>query len=1788
MPSTFVESYTHTIIPMHLSNRRRRTLITGSLSSLLLLLTSPGAVTPGGTLGDNAAFIEVTGGESPARASGVGGLGAALVHDFDTTVFADASYELTAPSTIALSSGRHLVLYDTRFDRVGGSNRSEFLSYLTLNGSPLAIGRSQGFLRRLSGNDEAIMSGGGIITVAADDQLLTLSTQRSDSNPNAGTGTTVRAANGTAIQLLKLDDSWDFLSASRSSNQSGTVGTTAVDVVYDTLEADSSLGSAFTFTAGSGDVTLNETGNYLLFANTRLEKPNDGTRTNFQQFLTLDGSEVAGTRTTTYMRGNANGEGANSGVAAIGTILAAAAGQTLNVEVVKEAGGVNSTIRGSETALTIIKLPPTVKTIALGDSTSQEVNPGSETAMTFDLVNASSSDFGHTAGTSAITANTDDDYLFFGSVFTSSDATNDNQDRIVPHHGWQIDGAGGRILRGRGGAYNRDNGNARTSGSWNGAIIPLTSGQTVEMTSQAFAGTETGAASTVYLSALSIASLSPSADPAVATNLPIEIVPNGTSTITTEYLETFDANTAVSGLTYTITSDPVGGTLSSTVNGALGNGSTFTQAQIDNNEIQFTGGASATTGGFDFTVSDGNASESGSFVIEVKYPDATITIASNGNVSEGATASWTITSSAAPTGSDLVIGITYSGTASDGSDFSGVTSVSITPGNTSVDVDFSVVDDGLYEGCESIIASIGTLSGGELSASAGTSTNNVVEVEDGSNSNPVFDTTSNIFSGSGTIALSGLSTLDPDTGYQSAISSSSTPHYTFNGANDVTIFGDARAQDDSSFDIDGTGPALNAGAGFSMDIEFSVAESDLSGSVLVWEIGGSSNGTALLLIEGIPHLLVKAGGGPGDVPTNDNTVAGAFNDLNWAGDDTIVVPLGATALQPGAPARIALIFSDANDTVEYSTNGADSATVTLLNNDANNWRGDHTVNFGRNAGTGIGGNTNVAGTPFTDLEILNLSGGPSAIACSRFWNESTGSLTTSAAGDLDEVTLTLTIDGWVAGAGDLTANSGNGETYANGVWSITADAISASAALASVEFVSGASTADPTRINVSLEEGNEDGGNALTTALFIVSTTPDPLYVDDDFSGLSFGALIADSDTGAPIVAGTFGLDSFATIADAIANVAVGGTIIVNDGDYSSENIALTNEVTLQLTGTGSSTISINQVTGTDTTSLTSTIDLADETLIIGDNDGAGAFDGGIIGSGDIVKNGSGRWVVRNSMTYTGTTTVNAGQLRLGYDSVKGNVGNWDGDGAIVVNAPGALEFNAGGGMTQTQTGVISGDGSVSKLDNGYLVFDGASGNTFTGIFYLGDGTTSNYNGVDQGNSEGFVVVNHNDHLGAGLVLSKGAQLQAGTAGLVIPNEIQITGGGFRCGGTIGYELSGDIATIDNQTRGFGNYGLEGCDLVISGNVDNSGGQINFEGSNGRDNGTWTVTGDISGPFPVLLQNTFDDGVVTLSGTNTYTGATTVTTGTLVFDGTHTGGADYNVTAGTLAGSGSTESALTVGAAATLSPGNGGVGTLSVGNLTLDGTLAIDVTNTTGAAGIDWDQVNVTGTVTISDTTSALSVSQSDTVEDPPNTITIIASSDTDGLPGTFSGGDYNVEFLGSGLLLETSSDGGDGNDIVLSPGAQNTIGAWRFANFGSSANLGNGANDSDAGDSDGISNFLEFAFGTNPNVSDQAQLALDGSSNGTPTVTVDFSGDGVDFTGVFVRRDDAGQSGSLSYTAQFSSDLATWFDSSDTPTVVADSAANTDYEVVEVAYPFFTPDGKKARYFRVLVESVE
>lgn len=204
---------------------------------------------------------------------------------------------------------------------------------------------------------------------------------------------------------------------------------------------------------------------------------------------------------------------------------------------------------------------------------------------------------------------------------------------------------------------------------------------------------------------------------------------------------------------------------------------------------------------------------------------------------------------------------------------------------------------------------------------------------------------------------------------------------------------------------------------------------------------------------------------------------------------------------------------------------------------------------------------------------------------------------------------------------------------------------------------------------------------------------------------------------------------------------------------------------------------------------------------------------------------------------------------------------------------------------------------------------------------------------------------------------------------------------------------------------------------------------------------------------------------------------------------------------------------------------------------------------------------------------------------DPP-LIEIYADSEF----GSNGGGAGYESNVAAGTNTYSWSPGGAGrrNDAVAFFVA-NPYEAW-VADF---PGLGVDTDPSDNPDGDSLSNLLEFSFGTDPTVSDASSLIWSdpGFTPGTPIIDADFSGgSGVDFTARFIRRLDHGSSGSVDYAWQFSSNLSDWESSDNTPgwlVAPIQLATDGDYELLEIPYPFFLDNFKKARFFRVEVTEV-
>ena len=213
------------------------------------------------------------------------------------------------------------------------------------------------------------------------------------------------------------------------------------------------------------------------------------------------------------------------------------------------------------------------------------------------------------------------------------------------------------------------------------------------------------------------------------------------------------------------------------------------------------------------------------------------------------------------------------------------------------------------------------------------------------------------------------------------------------------------------------------------------------------------------------------------------------------------------------------------------------------------------------------------------------------------------------------------------------------------------------------------------------------------------------------------------------------------------------------------------------------------------------------------------SFDGVISGSGSITKAGAGTLILSGTNTYSGGTTISAGTLSIGSDT---NIGS----GTNTIGNKGTLLLSGNG--TYTNDWTLSGAGSAIATDNN---------NTLSGVLSGNGGLTKT---------------------GAGTLTLTGNNTYAGGTA--------INDGTLKGNIASGTDLSiAASATYDgdNKARSVGGLNGGGKILNTDGLTVQSG---DFAGFIDNSNTSLTKTGA---------------GTLTLSGTNTYTGMTTVRSGTL-------------------------------------------------------------------------------------------------------------------------------------------------------------------------------------------------------------------------------------------------------------------------------------------------------------------
>ncbi len=309
--------------------------------------------------------------------------------------------------------------------------------------------------------------------------------------------------------------------------------------------------------------------------------------------------------------------------------------------------------------------------------------------------------------------------------------------------------------------------------------------------------------------------------------------------------------------------------------------------------------------------------------------------------------------------------------------------------------------------------------------------------------------------------------------------------------------------------------------------------------------------------------------------------------------------------------------------------------------------------------------------------------------------------------------------------------------------------------------------------------------------------------------------------------------------------------------------------------------------------------------------------------------------------------------------------------GGIDLNA-GILAVNRIGGSGSASANVGTGaitiaNGATLRLDSGGNTFVGNAISTVAGATAIitSANATNGYSGAVTGAAGDVLQIGNTGNVGQVSFNATTQQLSGflGTVEIFDGASLRFSATSLNNGGSstaFDTNVSGEIVGRNNGT-------------VTLGSVVGTG---FLTGSNGADNNTtvFSVGGkavDFTFGGVIRDANTIrraaltkvGAAVLTLSGTNTFNGATLVNDGTLKYTGSKTGTGTTTVNTGaTLTGNGSIAGTTTIANGGKLTPGDAGTGNLSFANLTLNSgsTLKLGTTPTANKA-----VVQAAGTLTL-------------------------------------------------------------------------------------------------------------------------------------------------------------------------------------------------------------------------------
>jgi autotransporter-associated beta strand protein/T5SS/PEP-CTERM-associated repeat protein len=358
------------------------------------------------------------------------------------------------------------------------------------------------------------------------------------------------------------------------------------------------------------------------------------------------------------------------------------------------------------------------------------------------------------------------------------------------------------------------------------------------------------------------------------------------------------------------------------------------------------------------------------------------------------------------------------------------------------------------------------------------------------------------------------------------------------------------------------------------------------------------------------------------------------------------------------------------------------------------------------------------------------------------------------------------------------------------------------------------------------------------------------------------------------------GILSGATLADIGADSAFGrGSFAIYNGGW------------LQYTG------------GTASTNRTITLPAGQGAVTVTNSNASLTMSGLISGPGSFAKIGSGTLILAGNNTYTGGTTISAGNLQIGdggsTGSIPGNIinnsilsfnrtgalslaGRITGSGSLIKYASGTVTLldntNSYAGLNTIDSGILSGAtladiGADSAFGRGsFAIYNGGW------LQYTG-GTASTNRTITLPAGQGAVTVtNSNASLTmSGLISGPGSFAKIGSGTLILAGNNTYTGGTYIDSGTLELTNTAGSATgtgtITIGPSGLLRIGNGGAVSPAAGDIVNSGALV-FNHTN-----DFVFNRQIDGSGGQLFK--YGSGVLDLTGSNGYTGGTTIVGGSL-------------------------------------------------------------------------------------------------------------------------------------------------------------------------------------------------------------------------------------------------------------------------------------------------------------------